>query len=148
MKYLVGKVTQGEFVVKGNKYPIIGESDECYRIIDESDTEHLFTKDEDDEGKSFADWFDIFDDTLTMNKFEQAIHTADFNNYRFFGILVEMEGFPKPEVIINEQENFQDKLEYYLQTYDENLHHKFAKVKIIGYAFANDFDTLQADLID
>lgn len=87
--------------------------------------------------------------TLTMDALEHAIHTADFNGYRFFGILVEMDGFPKSEVIINEQENFQDKLEYYLKTYDENLNHKFAKgIRIVGYAFAMNFDELQADLID
>ena len=51
-------------------------------------------------------------------------------------LLIEMPGFPKPEMITNPVGNLEKKLEYYKKTYDENLEHKHAKdVKIIGYTF-------------
>lgn len=51
-------------------------------------------------------------------------------------LLIEMPGFPKPEMITNPYENLQKKLEYYKKTYDENLEHKHAKgIKIVGYTF-------------
>lgn len=51
-------------------------------------------------------------------------------------LLIEMPGFPKPEMITNPVENLEKKLEYYKKTYDKNLEHKHAKgIKIIGYTF-------------
>lgn len=47
-----------------------------------------------------------------------------------------MPGFELPEIIINPAENLEKKLEYYKNTYDEDLKHKYAEgVKIIGYTF-------------
>jgi uncharacterized protein involved in tolerance to divalent cations len=52
------------------------------------------------------------------------------------GVFIEMPGFESPEIIINPVENLEKKLEYYKNTYDENLKHKYAEgIKIIGYTF-------------
>jgi len=52
------------------------------------------------------------------------------------GIIIEMPDFESPEIIVNPTENLSKKLEYYQNTYDENLEHKHAKgIKIIGYTF-------------
>lgn len=52
------------------------------------------------------------------------------------GVFIEMPGFELPEIIINPAENLEKKLEYYKNTYDEDLKHKYAEgVKIIGYTF-------------
>lgn len=52
------------------------------------------------------------------------------------GIVIEMPAFKSPEIIFNPPENLQKKLEYYENTYDENLNHKHAEgIKIIGYTF-------------
>lgn len=52
------------------------------------------------------------------------------------GVFIEMPGFESPEIIVNPVENLEKKLEYYKNTYDENLNHKHAEgIKIIGYTF-------------
>lgn len=52
------------------------------------------------------------------------------------GVFVEMPRFESPEIIINPAENLEKKLEYYKNTYDENLKHKHAEgIKIIGYTY-------------
>lgn len=52
------------------------------------------------------------------------------------GLVIEMSGFPKPELIVNPVDNLEKKLEYWKNTYDENLEHKHAKgIKIIAYTF-------------
>lgn len=42
-------------------------------------------------------------------------------------LLVEMPGFPSPEMIVNPPENIDGKLAYYAETYDENCEHKHVK---------------------
>lgn len=52
------------------------------------------------------------------------------------GIFIEIPGFVSPEIIINPPENLEKKLDYYKNTYDENLNHKHAEgIKITGYTF-------------
>lgn len=71
----------------------------------------------------------------TMNDLEEAIQIA-INVNEDIGIFIEMPGFEYPEVIYNPPENLRKKLEYYKQTYDENLEHKYAKgIKITEYTF-------------
>lgn len=48
-------------------------------------------------------------------------------------LFITIPGCSKPELIINQRENFEFKLDYYLSTYDDKLEHKHAPgVKIIG----------------
>ena len=62
---------------------------------------------------------------------KQAINTK-----QNLGLFIEMPGFDSPELIINPCQNLEKKLNYYKQTYDDNLEHKHAKgIKIIGYIF-------------
>lgn len=80
------------------------------------------------------------------NCFNQAIEEgAEFVGVRFY-----IEGFPEEEVIINGKRNFESKLNYYLNTYDENLVHKFSKskVEITGFTYGWMFDDIQSDLVD
>lgn len=52
------------------------------------------------------------------------------------GLFIEMPGFPEPELITNPVANLNKKLEYWKNTYDETLEHKYAKgIKIVGYVF-------------
>lgn len=46
---------------------------------------------------------------------------------KYFGIVVEIEGAPRCEMIINSIENIDAKLDYYKKAYDENLQLKHAK---------------------
>ena len=63
----------------------------------------------------------------------------------FIAALVEIPGNPLPELIINPTENFGGKLEYYKETYDENLIHKFADkdIKIAGFTRADTFGEIK-----
>ena len=79
-----------------------------------------------------------------INNFE----IAKAEKIRYAGVLIEMVGFEKPEVIINQYENFDKKLAYYIDAYDENLNHKHAKgIKIIGFTYGNYFDDIEEDLL-
>ena len=43
-----------------------------------------------------------------------------------------MSGFPKPEVIVNSSENFEEKLKYYEKAYNDNLElNTFNKIRIV-----------------
>lgn len=48
-------------------------------------------------------------------------------------LFITLPGCEKPELIVNQRINFEPKLEYYLNTYRDDLTHKFAEgVKIVG----------------
>jgi len=84
---------------------------------------------------------------LKMNNLKKCFDGAKVKNKRFVGVVIGMDGFPKPEVIINEASNFDSKLAYYQKTYDEDLNHKFADgIKIIGFAFGDSFQEIAFDL--
>lgn len=71
----------------------------------------------------------------TMNDLENIIDLSIKENEPL-GLFIEMPGFEQPELIINPVVNLRKKLEYYKNTYDENLEHKYSKgIKIIGYTF-------------
>lgn len=78
-----------------------------------------------------------------LSKLENCFNVAKETNQKFVGVLVQMAGFEKPELIINETENFETKLAYYKKAYDENLVLKtFSGIRIIGYAFSNNLNDL------
>lgn len=69
----------------------------------------------------------------TMNDLETLIDKS-IKMEKPLSLFIEMPGFPMPELITNPVPNLQKKLEYYRNTYDENLEHKHAKgIKIVGY---------------
>jgi hypothetical protein len=85
---------------------------------------------------------------MNMHNLESVFQEAKNAHAKYVGVLIEMEGFEKPEVIINSYENFDSKLEYYQKAYDENLNHKFSKgIRIIGCSFGNSFQEIEHVLI-
>ena len=69
-----------------------------------------------------------------MSDLESVMKTA-ITSKQSLGLLIEMPGLESPEMITNPVENLEKKLEYYKNTYNENLEHKHAKgVKIVGYS--------------
>jgi hypothetical protein len=84
---------------------------------------------------------------LTMEYLENCFNRAKELNQKYVAIIVTMKGFPSDEIIINSSDNFDDKLAYYKNTYDENLKHKFADVKITGFTFGNSFAEIEEELI-
>ena len=80
---------------------------------------------------------------FTMEDLKAIFTEAKDNEYRYIGVLIQMEGFESPELIINSYENFDKKLEYYSKTYDEKCNHKFAKgIRIIDADGSDDMNIL------
>ena len=74
----------------------------------------------------------------------QIFREAQQLKQAFVAVKIEMDGFPKPEVIINESVNIESKLDYYIKTYDENLKHKFAPgIRIVDFTYGETFDEIQ-----
>lgn len=85
---------------------------------------------------------------FTMNELEAKFKTADELSAGFIGVLIQMQGFEKPEIIINERENFEAKLAYYKKSYNEDLTLKtFNGIKIINCAWGFDLNSIQKQLL-
>lgn len=85
---------------------------------------------------------------LTMDDLEISFNQAVVSGASYVGVLIEMEGFPQPEVIINKAENINSKLAYYKKTYGEDLNHKLAPgIRIVGFSHGNRFSDIENDLI-
>ena len=85
---------------------------------------------------------------MTIDNLERCFNTAKELNKKYVGVKIEMEGFPKPEIIINENGNFDSKLVYYKKAYNEDLTLKaFNGIRIIGFTFGESFDDIEEDLI-
>lgn len=81
---------------------------------------------------------------LKMSNLEKCFKTAHEKRAKFVAITVEMDGFPKHELIVNKYENILPKLEYYKSTYDENLQHKYSKnIRIFGFSYGDSLAELQ-----
>lgn len=88
-------------------------------------------------------------DALGMDNLEICFNSAKAVGAKYVGVLIEMEGFSKSEVIINPTINFDSKLSYYKSAYDESLNHKFAKgIKIIGFTYGDTFAEIENDLMN
>jgi hypothetical protein len=84
---------------------------------------------------------------FTMKNLENVFEAAVKNQHKYIAVKVEANGSEKPEIIINPSENFDVKLAYYQNAYDENLSLKAAKgIKIIGAASGNDYSWLETAL--
>lgn len=85
---------------------------------------------------------------LTIDNLEKCFHEASQKDKKYVGVLIQMQGFPKPEIIINENENFDAKFAYYQKAYNEDLTLKtFNGIKIIGFTYGDSFESLEKDLV-
>jgi hypothetical protein len=85
---------------------------------------------------------------LTIDNLEKCFNSASQQDQKYVGVLIEMQGFPRPEVIINENANFDSKFAYYKKAYNEDLTLKtFNGIKIIGFTHGNEFADIEHDLL-
>lgn len=85
---------------------------------------------------------------LTIENLEKCFYEASQQDKKYVGVLIHMEGFPKDEIIINENANFDSKFDYYKKTYDEFLNHKHAKgIRISGFTYGDTFSEIESDLM-
>lgn len=65
----------------------------------------------------------------------------------YVAVVIKMEGFPSNEIIINDRNNFDSKLDYYKTAYNEDLTHKFSKgISIVGFTYGDSFEDIQYNL--
>lgn len=84
---------------------------------------------------------------LSKENLKNCFEGAKKENANIVGLLIEMPNFEMPELIINPKENFDKKLEYLLNTYDEYLEHKYSKgVKIIAFSYGKLVEDVTNDL--
>ena len=82
---------------------------------------------------------------LTMTELEKCFDIAYDRAYPYVGVLIRMEGFEEPELIINPFENIKTKLAYYKKAYNDNLTLKtFNGIKIIGCAYGDSPDEIES----
>lgn len=83
-----------------------------------------------------------------ISRLEECFRTAIENDMKYIAVKVKILGFPKEEIIINEIENFEKKLEYYRKTYNEDLVLKGNNgIEIVDFCCADDFEDIEHDLI-
>lgn len=84
---------------------------------------------------------------LSIHNLENCFKSAKDLKQKYVGVKISMRGFKKPEIIINEYDNFDEKLKYYKNAYNEDLVLKsFNGIKIVGFTYGNTFDEIEIDL--
>lgn len=64
--------------------------------------------------------------------------------HNYMGVAVQIEDADAPEIIIVSKVNFENKVAYYQNAYDENLRLKTnPKIRIVGYSLALCFNDLE-----
>lgn len=85
---------------------------------------------------------------LSLTGLKKCFEKAIEEGFLMVGVAVQAEGMETPEIIINSHENFQYKLSYYLQAYNEDLTLKtYNKMKIVGYICDDYADTIVSELL-
>lgn len=85
---------------------------------------------------------------LDINNLEKCFYEASQQDKKYVGVKIQMEGFPKAEIIINENANFDSKFKYYKRAYNEDLTlRSFNGIKIIGFNHGDTFEQIEKDLI-
>jgi hypothetical protein len=82
---------------------------------------------------------------LTKNNLMICFDKAVTHEKKYVAVLVDV-GLDGYEIIVNPNENFEKKIEYYMATYDNDLRHKFADVKIVGFTYGDSLMDIEYDL--
>ena len=86
---------------------------------------------------------------MKIENLEKCFYEASKQDKKYVGVKIQMQGFSKPEIIINENENFDSKFDYYKKAYNEDLTLKtFNGIKIVGFTYGDSFKDIEKDLID
>ena len=86
---------------------------------------------------------------LSKNDLRKCFETAEKIGYEFVAVKIDMQGFDHPEIVINRKGNYEDKMNYYENAYDDNLILKaYNGIRIIDYTYADTFEQIEEDLVD
>ena len=85
---------------------------------------------------------------MNLLNLDSCFKTAIKKDMKYVGVKIKMQGFIEPEVIINQKENFEDKLAYYKKAYNEDLTLKtFNGIKIVNFAYGNSYEEIENALV-
>lgn len=85
---------------------------------------------------------------MKFENLEKCFYEAGKQDKKYVGVKIQMQGFLKPEIIINENENFDSKLDYYKKAYNEDLTLKtFNGIRIVGFTYGDSFKDIEEDLM-
>lgn len=85
---------------------------------------------------------------LTINNLENCFNAAINRHKKYVALLVNMDRDSKPEIIIHQNEDFENKLSYYKSTYNEYLDHKFIDgTHIVNFTYGDSLSEIEEDLI-
>lgn len=81
---------------------------------------------------------------MTLQTLTECFENAIKGHNKFIAVQVTMEGFPRPEVIINQTANFEAKLEYYQNAYNDDLTlRSYPAIKITGYIASDSYAEIE-----
>ena len=84
-----------------------------------------------------------------MEELVDIFEEAKKNHYDYIGVAIQMEGYPSEEIIINRLGNFEKKLEYYKNAFNEDLTLKANNgIKIVGVYATYFFDDIEWGLFE
>lgn len=84
---------------------------------------------------------------MTIKNLKQAFKEAKEANAQYIGVSIQLPECGEPEIIINPQPNFDEKLKYYERVYDEQLRlHVVPAIRIVGWHYADTFAEIQGAL--
>lgn len=85
---------------------------------------------------------------MKLENLEKCFYEASIEGAKYVGVKIKTESFPKSEIIIDENENFDKKFQHYKQSYNDDLTlKKFSGVKIVGFSYGDSFEEIEKDLI-
>lgn len=84
---------------------------------------------------------------MDMINLEKIFFEAKLLDKKYIGLKIAITGYPSEEVIIIQNTNFDNKLRYYKEIYDDKLNHKYVDgIKIIDCTSGNDFKEIELSL--
>ncbi|MED3540726.1 hypothetical protein ABEX53_01255 [Bacillus toyonensis] len=84
---------------------------------------------------------------ITLEELEKCFNEALIEEAEYVAVLIEMDGIPSDEVIINDKHNIDSKLAYYMKTYNEDLEHRYTPgIRIVGFAYGYLFSEILRQL--
>lgn len=85
---------------------------------------------------------------LKIHNLEKCFKNAIENNSKYIAVKIKTRNSIGEEIIINPKSNFEAKLNYYKNAYNENLVLKsFDGIQIVGFTYGNSLEDIEKDLI-
>ncbi|EGT4711341.1 hypothetical protein [Clostridioides difficile] len=84
---------------------------------------------------------------MDMINLEEIFCKAKLLDKKYISLKINITEYPSEEIIIIQNTNFNSKLRYYKEIYDDKLNHKYVDgIKIINSTYANGFKEIELSL--